>query len=394
MPRKSKAVESIPAPAAPAVPTFRELAVQVLELRDHHQGIRGIGRERSRYRVHIADAAFADRPITEIVARDIREWLRVMQDREVRPKGKAQSTGKKLDRKTINRAQSLVSAVFVEALERDIITVNPCHGVKPKKRVDESDTVEGWTFLTVPEQERLWACAAPRHILLAMMIAAGTGMRPCEQFNMRLPDFVVDGDEPHVNIRLSHPYKGKDAPPKNGKMRKVPLMAGRTLDAAREWLAMLPTFAPSNPLDLVFPTARGCRRQQGKWLGRSVATREIYDLANIPHRPHLNFYALRHTFASNLVSGVLGRFWHLPEIQVLMGHSSVTITQMYAHLGEDAIRRAVREANAATLAATAIAVVAPPELVREAWYRAVWAALIAIIRGRANKSDVQVRDAA
>jgi hypothetical protein len=108
-------------------------------------------------------------------------------------------------------------------------------------------------------------------------------------------------------------------------------------------LALLPSYAPNNPENLVFPTASGKLRQQGKPFGKSGTLRGYYRAAGIALRPHLHFHALRHTFASNLISGALGRQWSMQEVQVLMGHSSIMVTQRYAHLGEDAIAIAVRE---------------------------------------------------
>lgn len=323
-----------------SIPTFRELAEEVLRLRDE-QGIRGITREHSRYRCHVATAAFVDKLVTEVTSPDIREWLRWMQQRDavVHPN----EAPRKLDRATINRAQSLVSAVFSEAVEREIVETNPCLGVKLKKRVTDADTVEKWAYLTPDEQRAILACdAVSKAEKLTIQFAIGTGLRQGEQFNLELADLHVDGDDPHVIVRYSNPHKGKKCPPKSGKKRKVPLM-GATLEAAREWLAMLPTFAPSNPMGLVFPTERGCRRQQGKPLGRSRTIRSVYRAAGIKHRKGLHWHALRHTFATNLITGVLGRAWRIEEVQVVMGHSSVTITQRYAHLGEDAIAKAARE---------------------------------------------------
>jgi integrase len=143
-------------------------------------------------------------------------------------------------------------------------------------------------------------------------------------------------------VRYAGRRKGQKLPPKSGKKRTVPLF-GDGLAAAREWLALLPSYAPNNPEGLVFPSASGRLRQQGKPLGRTGILKAHYLTAGVKLRPGLHWHALRHTCATNLVTGVLGRRWALEEVQVIMGHSSITITQRYAHVGEDAIKRAVRE---------------------------------------------------
>lgn len=328
---------------------FVDLAEQVLEQRER-DGVRGRDRELSRHRCHIQNAAFAQKDVTKITHRDIRAWLREMAEKEAQGPG----AKRKLSRQTISRCQSLVSAVFVEAVERELIEINPCLGVKLKKRVDESDTRIKWAYLTPEEQRQIAECdAIPDADRIMIRFAIGTGLRQGEWRHLELPDLVVDGPEPHVHVRIAGRRKGKPLPPKSGKTRKVPLF-GDGLAAAREWLALLPEYAPHNPESLVFPTSSGKLRQQGKPFGRSGTLRAYYQVAGIKLRPYLHFHALRHTFASNLVSGALKRRWTMQEVQVLMGHSSIMVTQRYAHLGEDAIAIAVRETT------EAIAQAAPP----------------------------------
>lgn len=328
------------------IPTIAELGEEVLADRDA-QGVRGAARERSRFRTHILPSALANMRVNEVAPRHIREWLRWMAQRPAQVRtGEAP---RHLDRQTIKRAQSLISVILAEAVERDIIEMNPCLSVKQKKIVNEGDTIEQWAYLTPAEQKLLFECeAVPRHLRLAAAVAVHTGMRMGEQSNLELVDLRVDGSDPHVLIRYSNPHKGKRSPPKSGKRRRVPLF-GAGLDAARTWLDFLPSFAPKNPLGLVFPTARGMRRPEGKICGRAGTMRPFYKAAGIELRPHLVWHSLRHTYATNLITGVYGRAWRIEEIQVVMGHSSVTITQRYAHLGEDAIAKAARETVAAAM---------------------------------------------
>lgn len=326
-------------------PTFREHGELVLRQREI-DGVRGWDREVSRWRCHVSTASFADRPIDQISARDIREWLRAMAQKEAAGPGDP----RRLSRHTINRCQSLVSAIFTDALERELVGTNPCAGVRAKKRVDESDTRERWAYLTPAEQEAVRSCKAiPIEDRLAIAFCAHTGLRQGEWRHLELADLVVDGPDPHVVVRYAGRRRGEKLPPKSGKCRTVPLLPPG-LAAARAWLALLDRYAPENPERLVFPTPGGKIRQQGKPLGRTSTLREHYRAAGVKLRPHLHWHALRHTFATNLVTGVYGRMWRLEEVQVVMGHSSITITQRYAHLGEDAIKRAARETVAASTA--------------------------------------------
>lgn len=337
---------------------FTELAEQVMSQRER-DGVRGFDREQSRMRCHISTASFAQKELTEIGGPDIREWLREMAQKDAEGPGPK----RKLSRHTINRSQSLVSAVFVEAVEREIRETNPCTDVRSKKRVDESDTVDKWACLSADEQRLIDACEAiPRADRLMIAFSAHTGLRQGEWRHLRLEDLIVDGDNPRVIVRVAGRCRktGADLPPKSGKKREVPLLPP-ALAAAREWLGLLPSYAPDNPQRLVFPTASGKLRQQGKPLGRSGTLKAYYLAAGIKIRPHLHWHSLRHTFASNLVTGIYGRRWSLEEIRVVLGHSSVTITERYAHLGEDAIKRAVRE----TIESSAPVVVHVPEEIIE-----------------------------
>ena len=103
--------------------------------------------------------------------------------------------------------------------------------------------------------------------------AIGTELRQGEHWNLELSDLHVDGDNPHVLVRFGSPGKTT----KSGKTRMVPLF-GLGLEAAREWLKILPMYALHNPHNLVFPTPTsefdgrfghrvfkgGARRQSGK----------------------------------------------------------------------------------------------------------------------------------
>jgi site-specific recombinase XerD len=53
----------------------------------------------------------------------------------------------------------------------------------------------------------------------------------------------------------------------------------------------------------------------------------------------LHFHSLRHTFATWLVQNGVGIY----EVQKLLGHSSVAVTQVYAHLAPSELHGAVEK---------------------------------------------------
>jgi integrase len=316
-----------------SVATFHDFAVDVLAQRAE-EGIRGIKSEQNRFELHVGNASFAGMLITEIRSKHIREWLRDMARKDA-----ADTRGtRKICVETIKRSFALVSAVFAAAVEQEIVETNPCIGVKAKKRADENSTRDKWAWLTLDEQKLIASCAAiPFMDRLMIRFAIGSGLRQGEQCNLELVDLHVGHDNPHVFVRYGS--RGR-LPPKNGKTRRVPLF-GDSLIAAKEWLAELPAYAPSNPHGLVFPTVRGRHRGIGKPLGGGTKLKRYLAFVGITRR--VRWHDLRHTFCSNLVSGVLGRRWSLEEIRPLAGHSSIGITERYSHIGEAELLKATAE---------------------------------------------------
>lgn len=312
-------------------PSFLDFAPDILDQRAL-DGIRGINRERSRYRVHIAKAGFVGMPMDQVEGKHIADWLR-----EMSLKAPLDKRGERLlSRATIHRSQALVSVIFGEAVERGLIKTNPCTGVKLKRRAGNEATQEKWAYFTPEEQEKLRTCnSIPVPDRLAIRFAIGTGLRQGEQFALRLDDLHVDVSVPHVVVRFGSP----NAPPKSGKVRTVPLF-GDGLVSAKEWLRELPQFSTSNPHKIVFPTSRGRFRPQGKPLGRSSVWHRHLVAADVKRA---RWHDCRHTTASSLVAGWWGRPWTLIEVRDMLGHSSVTITERYAHLAETALQRAAKE---------------------------------------------------
>ena len=313
--------------------TFGEFALVVLDQRAE-EGIRGIIPERNRFALHVSTAPFVGLELADIRAAHIREWLR-----EMARKDAADTRGqRKITTETIKRSFALVSSIFTAAVEQELLTHSPTVGVRVKKRADESATKDKWAFLTLDEQKAVAVCdAISLADRLAIRFAIATGLRQGEQFNLELTDLHVGVDNPHVVVRYGS--RGRK-PPKSGKVRTVPLFSDG-LVAARAWLYVLPTYAADNPLRLVFPSHRGTQRSVGKPLGRGNAFKQALAAAGITR--HIRWHDLRHTFCSNLVSGVLGRRWTLEEVRPLAGHSSITITQRYSHISEIELVKAAGE---------------------------------------------------
>jgi integrase len=324
---------------------FSAYGPTVLDRRER-EGVRGIVSERNRWSLHISSAPFFEMPLEEIRSTHVRAWIHTMQEK------KANDTrgDRLLSSQTIARAKALVSAIMARAVEEELCQGNPCRGVELRKRAEEIAAPEPWTFLNPEEQHAFASC--PRiqpHHRTAIMFAIGTGARQGEQASLHISDVHAYVPRPHIVIR----FGGKKfLPPKNGKKRTVPLF-GHGLVAAREALAWVQT--QHNPLGLLFPDEKGRVCGVGKFLGRERDDhgrwRDAWALAKerVGLKRRCRWHDLRHTAGSSLVAGWWGRRWTLEEVRPFLGHSSILITQRYAHIGDEALHAAAAETGVALI---------------------------------------------
>ena len=358
---------------------FIKFGESVLDQREK-EGVRGIEQERYRFRLHLAMAHFANKPIDQVTPADIARWLREMAAKTARrgtgAKKKSYSLGRPLSASTRKRAFALLSAIFDAAAdpERNLIASNPCAGLKVKARAGKEATKDIEVFLTLEEQTAIRACPRiPDAERFFILFAFGCGVRKGEQFNLELSDVDVE-DACEVTVR----FGSHGLPPKNGQVDTIPLF-GYALEAARWQIENLER--QPNPLNLLWPTRNGHRRK-GNPLGgnfRRVETggthwyprvgknperaprgkgthvyvdrfKELLGFAGITRR--VRWHDLRHTCASALLQGQWGDEWKLAEVKELLRHSSVTVTERYAHLGETALKNAAKKVRVGSLLGT------------------------------------------
>ncbi|MEO7032498.1 MAG: tyrosine-type recombinase/integrase [Polyangiaceae bacterium] len=272
---------------------------------------------------------FADWPLRRVTKFAVRRWV--------------EDLSKQLDLSESSKRQTLTLArkAFRAAVDEGMLDEDPTAGVKIARQ--HVAVEEPWTYLSLEEQQRLLASGVmPRPWVLAIAFAFGTGLRAGEQWNLRLADLHL-GDDPHVFIRRG----SRTRAPKGRRLRRVPLF-GVALEAAREWVDLLPAFCPKNENGLVFPGEHGGFRKVSRlpiqwkaWLRSGGVDRRV------------RWHDLRHTCGSSLVSGWWGRTWQLQEVRDLLGHASIDETERYAHLSETALKKAAKgtDGGAARLAA-------------------------------------------
>ncbi|MCX5741464.1 MAG: site-specific integrase, partial [Proteobacteria bacterium] len=210
---------------------------------------------------------------------------------------------------SINSALGCLSSAFSYFVSQEWLTVNPCFGVEQAQVPLRSFN---W-IKTRPELERLLlTCADDLRDMIA--VSVGTAVRIDELLHLQWDDVDLDN-------RLLTIQRGRKGPPKNGRIRHVPIVN-----------SMMPVFQ-RRALQraghaLVFPGTDGKVRAPPNV---TSAYKAALRRAGLDTR--LRWHDLRHTAASWWVLGG-GDIFRLSR---LMGHANVKITQQtYAHLAPEA----------------------------------------------------------
>ncbi|HEV2380868.1 MAG TPA: site-specific integrase [Terriglobia bacterium] len=258
-------------------------------------------------RLQTIEGEFGKRAAATIQPREIDTWLRSL--------GVAPATE--------NRYKALMSLAYRLALQEGKVSVNPARLVPNRY---ENNVRVRW--LTPDEESKLFDVAERhyRHKASIARFGMHTGLRRSEQASLTWAD--VDWHNRQVNIQRS----------KNGRSRSVPLNSDALLILSAAKLKSEAIATRRHDGRTVSLDARifkmGSRADDGRerWLTRAA------ELAGIPH---FTWHDLRHTFASRLrMKGV-----DLSVIKELLGHTTITTTERYAHISpsfhSDAVQKLV-----------------------------------------------------
>jgi len=296
-------------------------------------GIRGIAQERSLWRAHIVPRLGA-LVLREITRPQVVRWLGALRQSKAQVSTRGGSVGahtasdRTLSRQVVVHALRVLRAALRAARDAGHLHADPTDGVTvPRGR--EGRAEDAWTYLSADEVEALVRCEAiPDPWRALYTVAAYSGLRRGELWALRWEDVSV-GEVPELTVRASH-----SGPTKSGRVRRVPL-----LPPAIEALGRIRPTTPSPPTGLVFPVEGGGQRgthDDGRWAPARRAGGLINGYrtrAGIVR--HVRFHDLRHTCASHLVMGTWGPTLSLHEAAQWLGHTSVAVTQRYAHLCPD-----------------------------------------------------------
>ncbi len=327
--------------------------------------------ESSRWHTHIADTSWARKPLSLVTRLDGAAWLRALRRKRLSydPEKQGEREVKFLGWQTRKHCLNLARSFFAWAIEQETygITSNPFIELKVAREDGDEDEgyQEGWyldgstdeqtRFLSTWSDANVELRASERDEKWIAAFAMGSGLRMGEQWCLHLADVHVGPEEkrPRIEVRFGSwdSVKNRYRAPKGRKGEKKSrtiYLHGLALEAARAWLAILPTYASKNPLGLMFPTERGARRTRAprSW-------KKVVDAFGIIPRigRKVWWHLLRHTCASSLISGWWGHTWSIEKVCKVLGHTDVRTTQIYAHLAPSALEAEAVVAHAAYVGA-------------------------------------------
>jgi site-specific recombinase XerD len=237
--------------------------------------------------------------LDEVDVRVLADWVADL--------GRARTTGRRLAPATIGRKLAAVRALLRSALGAARVPDASLAPRRTRRLPDAPREHEVDEVLAALEGDG----PLPLRNRALVELVYSAGLRSAEAIGLDLAD--VDFEQEHVHVRRG----------KGGKDRIVPLgeqaawWVRRYIDEARPALAR-------GAEDALFLSTRG----------RRLDTSTLRRLVPHPHR-------LRHAFATHLLEGGAD----LRTIQELLGHSSLSTTQVYSHVDAKRLRRVYDSAH-------------------------------------------------
>jgi integrase/recombinase XerC len=218
----------------------------------------------------------------------------------------AQLHARGLDGKSLARMLSAWRSLFRYLVRDHGCACNPFLGIRPPKSAKRLPKA-----LSPDEAARLLEFepdgTGARRDRAMFELFYSSGLRLSELIGLRMQDVDVGAE----TVRVTG---------KGDKTRIVPV--GRlALEALRAWLAVRAAAGPAG--DLLFPGASG-KPIHPRTVQRRLQARALAQGISQPVHPHM----LRHSFASH----VLQSSGDLRAVQEMLGHASISSTQIYTHL--------------------------------------------------------------
>jgi integrase/recombinase XerC len=258
------------------------------------------------------------------------EWSWGGVDRQAIRSFLAHLTRRGLGRRSISRALSVVRSFFRFMHSRDLVEANPARGVTGPKLEKHLPS-----YLDRTQMTALFDAAETRaqggtfndvRNLAILELFYSTGIRLSELRGVNRGD--LDLLTQQVRVR----GKGR-------KERIVPvgdhaLRALRNYEARRD--SLIRATGPGSDRDAFFLSSRG-KRMSTRAIQKAVTA--LLDL--VSEAAGLSTHSLRHTFATHLLDAGAD----LRAVQELLGHASVSTTQVYTHTSVERLKQVHRTAH-------------------------------------------------
>ena len=234
------------------------------------------------------------------------------------------------ERTTLQRRAASVRTFFAWAKRTGRVDADPAAGLRspradrrlpPTLEVDHvTDALERLAAAVDQAEDDLSRASTRRDLAILEVLYAG-GIRVSELCGLNLTDL----DRARGVVRVFG---------KGGKERTVPL-GSPAWRAVEDWLRWRGRLA-RDAADAVFVGDRGAR------IDPRVVRRTVHAaLAGVPGAADLGPHGLRHAMATHLLEGGAD----LRSVQEILGHASLSTTQLYTHVTNERLRTAFRQAH-------------------------------------------------
>jgi len=266
-----------------------------------------------------AKAIYADKTIA-IYRRMLEDFREICGDRML-----TSYSIRHLDKYKATRAESVAPT----SVNIELRALSACFNTAVRWKYLAENPFSGMKKLPVPEKVPSYIKKEQFEILIrnskgwlkeVIIFAVLTGLRRGEILNLRYPD--VD-----LEKRLIYVVSNQSFQTKHGKRRVVPM---------NELLQSFLSEKMKGNIDssgYIFTLTNSDKPIEGNLASKRF--RELVRKVGLDSSIH--FHSLRHTFATWLVKAGVSIY----EVQKLLGHSNVTVTQVYSHLASDELHSAV-----------------------------------------------------
>lgn len=308
--------------------------------------------EVSRWMTHVDGAPFADKPLSKITPKMVKQWVAVLQLKAATqttytgPRGKKVAvraqTERTLSRSTISNALQLLKACLQDAFVDGLIASNPAAPITLGRATVKQHEGELIDHLTAAQIRRVFELPLTPRERAFFSIAIYGGLRLGEIHGLQWRDI----DPTRIMVRRAYDKACKN----QGAVRDVPLLPP-VAEAVRAYRKSLT--AATIGTALLFPSDSGSCHGPSYTMGwsdkfyrRRGKLRMQEGLARKAGIINKSFHVLRHTCGCHLLQGTwkhwVGEFG-MQEVSTWLGHSGIQVTEKhYATLGKDSLTNRVQ----------------------------------------------------